>query len=102
MSTSDPLLASAAAPQEGNWTTALHGSQGLAPGIVSPAQLARMANEMFHALPDEFQPPATALAASALPPNSAFSGNPYSAVPSPTAPAVPGMLAGLTEIRKAH
>jgi hypothetical protein len=30
-----------------------------------------------------------------LPPNSAFSGNPYAAVPSPTAPAVPGLVARL-------
>ena len=72
-------------------------STGLASGILSPAELARMANEMFHALPDEVQQPAAIAAGAVLPPNSAFTGNPYAAVPGPTAPAVPGMLAELTE-----
>jgi cysteine desulfurase/selenocysteine lyase len=56
-----------------------------------------MANEMFNALPDGLQQPAVAAARAVLPSNSAFSGNPYAAVPAPTAPAAPGILAGLSE-----
>jgi cysteine desulfurase/selenocysteine lyase len=56
-----------------------------------------MANELFTALPDELQQPALAAARAVLPPNSAFTGNPFAAVPGPTAPAVPGILAGLAE-----
>jgi cysteine desulfurase/selenocysteine lyase len=55
-----------------------------------------MANEMFHALPETLQPHVATVAAAALPPNSALGGNPYAAVPSPTAPAVPGLWAGVT------
>ena len=69
----------------------------MAPGILTPAQLARMANEIFNALPEALQAPTATAAAAVLPPNSAFSGNPYAAVPSPTAPAVPGLLASLAE-----
>jgi len=58
-----------------------------------------MANEIFSALPDELQQPAVTAASVLLPPNSAFTGNPFAAAPSPTAPAVPGILAGLTEAR---
>jgi cysteine desulfurase/selenocysteine lyase len=79
----------------------LPGSPGLstelAPGVLSPAELARMANELFHALPDEIQQSGVTAARVLLPPNSAFTGNPYAAVPAPTAPAVPGLLAELTE-----
>jgi hypothetical protein len=57
-----------------------------------------MANELFNALPDEFQQPAIGAARVALPPNSALSGNPYAAAPSPTAPAVPGLAAKLVEV----
>jgi cysteine desulfurase / selenocysteine lyase len=66
-------------------------------GVLSPAELARMANDIFQALPDELQQPAIAAARAVLPPNSAFSGNPYAAVPAPTAPAVPGLLAEVVE-----
>ena len=57
-----------------------------------------MANEMFNALPDEVQQPAIAAAGIVLPANSAFSGNPYAAVPGPTVPAAPGILAGFAEL----
>jgi cysteine desulfurase/selenocysteine lyase len=60
-----------------------------------------MANKMFNALPATLQPHAATVAASALPPNSALGGNPYAAVPSPTAPAVPGLWAGVTELQPA-
>jgi cysteine desulfurase/selenocysteine lyase len=56
-----------------------------------------MANEIFNELPDEQQHLAVTTARAVLPPNSAFSGNPFAAVPSPTAPAVPGVLAPLSE-----
>jgi cysteine desulfurase/selenocysteine lyase len=61
-----------------------------------------MANEMFDALPDSVQQPALAAMRVVLPPNSAFSGNPYAAVPGPTVPAVPGLLASLAEAQPAH
>jgi cysteine desulfurase/selenocysteine lyase len=66
-------------------------------GILAPAELARMANQFFNALPQPLQQPAAAAATAVLPPNSAFNGNPYAAVPSPTAPPIPGLLAGLSE-----
>ncbi len=48
---------------------------------------------------ESLQPPAAAaVAAAVLPPNSAFSGNPYAAVPSSTAPAIPGLIAGATDV----
>jgi cysteine desulfurase/selenocysteine lyase len=72
-------------------------SEGAIPGILSPTELARIANELFTALPDGLQQPVTSAASVVLPPNSAFTGNPYAAVPSPTAPAAPGILASLTE-----
>jgi cysteine desulfurase/selenocysteine lyase len=56
-----------------------------------------MANDLFRALPDEMQQPAVTAARVVLPSNSAFTGNPYAAVPSPTAPAVPGMAAEVVE-----
>jgi cysteine desulfurase/selenocysteine lyase len=52
---------------------------------------------MFHALPDELRQPAGVAARVLLPANSAFSGNPLAAVPSPTAPAVPGLFASLAD-----
>jgi len=58
-----------------------------------------MANDLFNALPNEIQQPAITAARVVLPVNSAFSGNPYAAVPSPTAPAVPGILGGLAELQ---
>ena len=99
MSTSEPTLVTAAAPAAGNGTPGLPGSEGISTGILSPAELARLANEMFSALPDEIQQPAITAARIVLPANSAFSGNPYAALPNPTAPAVPGNLAGFAELQ---
>jgi len=107
MSTSEQPLATPALPEVNSGAVALPASSafpasaGVAPGILSPAELARMANAMFNALPDEVQQPAITAARVVLPSNSAFSGNPYAAVPSPTAPAVPGLLAGLAELQPA-
>src|SRR5579859_3273753 len=95
MSTPDPM-ATPSAELPGNPGLSAGWVSGV-PGILSPAELARMANEMFHALPDEIKQPAATAARAVLPPNSAFTGNPYAAVPDPTAPAVPGLLAELTE-----
>jgi cysteine desulfurase/selenocysteine lyase len=58
-----------------------------------------MANELFNALPGDLQLPAAAAARVALPANSAFTGNPYAAVPSPTAPPIPGLLSGVTDLQ---
>ena len=77
----------------------LNASDGAVPGGLTPAELARIANELFNALPSELQLPAAAAARVALPPNSAFTGNPYAAVPSPTVPAAPGLLASLTDLQ---
>jgi cysteine desulfurase/selenocysteine lyase len=93
MSTSEQTLAGTVAPNSPSETQGLPGTPGQAPGVLSPAELARMANEMFRALPEELQQPLVAAARVGLPPNSALSGNPYAAIPSPTAPAVPGILA---------
>ena len=98
MSTSDETQGSTRAVETGNWA-AINGSEGLGPAPLSPAELARMANVMFNALPEPLQWPAAKAAATVLPANSAFSGNPYAAVPSPTAPAVPGLAAGVTELQ---
>jgi len=97
MSTSDRTFPMTAVPGTGTWAAALPGSEGLPPGILSPTELTRIANELFTALPDELQQPAIAAARAVLPPNSAFTGNPYAAVPGPTAPAIPGILASLAE-----
>jgi len=97
MSTSERLPISTVIPDSTDWVAGLHGSEAIAPAPISPAQLARMANEIFNALPEPLQAPAATAAAAVLPPNSAFSGNPYAAVPSPTAPAVPGLLASLAD-----
>jgi len=99
MSTSEQTFVTATAPEAANGALGLPGIEGITPGILSPAELARMANEMFNALPEELQHPAVTAARAVLPPNSAFSGNPYAAVPSPTAPAVPGILAGFAELQ---
>jgi cysteine desulfurase/selenocysteine lyase len=107
MSTSEQSLVTPAIPEVNSTgpalagSSALPGSAGIAPGDLSPAELARMANAMFNALPDEMQQPGNTAARFVLPANSAFSGNPYAAVPSPTAPAVPGILAGLAELQPA-
>jgi len=97
MSTSDRTVPSTALPESGNWAAALPGSEGVPPGILSPTELARIANELFTALPDELQQPALAGSRAVLPPNSAFTGNPFAAVPGPTVPTAPGLLASLTE-----
>ena len=94
MSTSEQLPVS---PNATDWAVGLRGSDSIAPGVLSPAQLARMANEIFNELPDEQQHLAATAAHAVLPPNSTFTGNPYAAVPAPTAPAVPGVLASVTE-----
>ena len=87
MSTSEPASASVVTPETPNWSSGLDSSQGLPAGAPSPAELTRLANEIFNALPQELQLPAAKAAAAVLPPNSAFTGNPYAAVPAPTAPA---------------
>ena len=98
MSTSDRTQEQQGTPPEtGNWAAGLHALEGVPGGIPAPALLARMANEVFNALPQELQAPLATAAAAALPPNSVFTGNPYAALPSPTAPAVPGFLSGLSE-----
>jgi cysteine desulfurase/selenocysteine lyase len=97
MSTNDPTPVSNLNSDPANQVTGLDAGGSLPTGIPTPAELARLANEMFNALPSELQLPAAKLAAPVLPPNSAFTGNPYAAVPSPTAPAIPGLLAGLAE-----
>ena len=97
MSTSDRTLTSTTLPGGGGWAAALPLTEGAHPGILSPTELARIANELFAALPEELQQPVVAASSVVLPPNSAFTGNPYAAVPSPTAPTAPGILASLTE-----
>jgi len=101
MSTSDPASASVVTPETPNWSSGLNSgpgpSSGLPAGAPSPAELTRLANEIFNALPQELQLPAAKAAAAVLPPNSAFTGNPFAAVPAPTAPAVPGLLGSFTE-----
>ena len=97
MSTSEQLPVSTAIPETANWATALHASEGIGPGLPAPAELARIANEIFNALPEALQPPVATAAAAVLPPNSAFTGNPYAAVPSPTVPAFPGQLASVAD-----
>ena len=98
MSTSDPSSNSIVIPEAPNWSSGLNSSSGLPVGVPSPAELTRLANEIFNALPQELQLPAAKAAATVLPPNSAFTGNPYAAVPNPTAPAVPGLLASFTDL----
>jgi cysteine desulfurase/selenocysteine lyase len=85
---------------ETDWAAGLRGSDAVAPGLLSPAQLAQMANAIFNELPDEQQYLAATAARAVLPPNSTFTGNPYAAVPAPTAPAVPGVLAPVSESQK--
>jgi len=99
MSTSDGTAFSTATPVTGGGPTEALGSEGVPAGLLSPAELARIANEIFHALPEGVQPHVATVAAAALPPNSALSGNPYAAVPSLTAPAIPGLAASATEFQ---
>src|SRR5271165_3904153 len=98
MSTSDGTRSSAAIPVTGNWATVLHEAEGLPPGLPDPAELARMAGEFFTALPESLQPPLSVAPAAPLPPGSPVSVNPYAAAPSPTPPAVPGLLAGVPDV----
>ena len=98
MSTSERVLTNGSVRNSPSGVQAMTGSAGHAPGVLSPAELAGMANEMFNALPDELQQPVAAAARVVLPSNSAFSGNPYSAVPGPAVSAVPGIVApGVSE-----
>jgi cysteine desulfurase/selenocysteine lyase len=97
MSTSEPLPVSERTPDAAGWAAGVRGSDAIAPGVLSPAQVARIANELFNELPDEQQHLAATAARVTLPPNSAFSGNPFAAVPSPTVPAVPGIFANLID-----
>ena len=60
MSTSEQSLVTPVIPEANSAGAGLPGS---APGILSPAELARMANAMFNALPDESQQPAIAAGA---------------------------------------
>ena len=99
MSTSEQSLVTPAIPDASGVPAELPGSASLGTGVFSPAELARMANAMFNALPDEAQQPAVTAARAVLPANSALSGNPYAAVPSSTAPAFPGILAGFAELQ---
>ena len=99
MSTSEQSLGASVIPEASSSGVGLPGSASAVPGVLSPAELARMANAMFNALPDEVQQPAIPAARAVLPANSAFSGNPYAAAPSPTAPATPGILAGFAELQ---
>jgi cysteine desulfurase / selenocysteine lyase len=99
MSTSEPSLGTPVVLETVSGGAGLPGRASAVPGVLSPVELTRIANDLFNALPDEIQQPATTAARSLLPANSAFSGNPYAAVPSPTAPAVPGILAGFAELQ---
>jgi len=101
MNTSDPSLP-LTTPEAGNWAAGFGGSSAFAPGIPSPAELSRLANAIFNTLPEESQPPVVTAANAVLPSNSAQSGNPYAAVPSPTAPAVPGQVGILVDEERAQ
>jgi len=97
MSTSSRTQGLPAAQETDARTVTLPGIEGIPSGTLSPTELARMANELFTALPETFQQPAATAARAVLPPNSAFTGNPYAATPTPTAPAVPGTFASLAQ-----
>ncbi len=97
MSTSEQLPVSTASPNAADWAGGVRGSDAVASGVLSPVELARMANEIFNELPDEQQHIVATVARTVLPPNSTFTGNPYAAVPNPTVPAIPGLLASVTE-----
>jgi len=97
MSTSELTPDLTASPNAADWAGGVRGIDSIAPGILSPAQLARMANEFFNELPDEQQHLGTTAARAVLPPNSAFSGNPFAAAPNPTVPTVPGSFANVID-----
>ena len=88
MSTSNPVLLTT--PETSGPGTGFPGSELLAPGLPSPAELARIANALFQGIPEEAQPTVVSAAQTALPSNSAQTGNPWAALPAPTAPAFPG------------
>jgi len=100
MSTSNLPSTSTQIPEVGSWPAGLPGSDAVAPGLISPAQIARIANEMFNALPEAAQPPAATAATAALPSSSAQSGNPYAALPGPTVPAFPGQVGILADTQR--
>jgi len=100
MNTSDPSLP--LTPEAGNWAAGFSGSNAFAPGLPSPAELSRLANALFNALPEDSQPPVVTAANAVLPSSSAQSGNPYAAVPAPTAPAVPGQVGILVDEERAQ
>jgi hypothetical protein len=97
MSTSEQVPILTGTPGAGDLAAGLHGSEGIPTGIISPTEVARLANELFNALPDDLQQPAATAARAVLPSNSAFTGNPYAAVPAPTAPTVPGFFSGAVD-----
>ena len=97
MSTSEATSSLPGTPDASGLNAGLHSSEAAPTGVLSPSQIARMANDFFNALPDEMQQPLAAAARVVLPPNSAFTGNPYAAVPAPAAPAIPGLAATVTE-----
>ncbi|MGA2050047.1 MAG: family 2A encapsulin nanocompartment cargo protein cysteine desulfurase [Terracidiphilus sp.] len=100
MSTSSQTLPSTTPPEIASWPAGLPGSEILAPSLPSPAELARLANAIFNALPEDTQPPTATAAAAVLPSNSAQAGNPYAVVPSPTAPAIPGAAGILADAQR--
>src|SRR5271170_6224550 len=88
MSTSNQTRIPATSPEFGKPTTVLHVTEGLPAGFPDPAEVARIAGELFAALPGAPQTLAPA----------PFSGervghpidlNPHGVLPSPTAPAAP-------------
>jgi len=95
MSTSEQSLVTPVIPEANSAGAGLPGS---APGILSPAELARMANAMFNALPDESQQPAIA-AARVCCRRTPLQRKSVCRVPGPTVPAVPGILAGFAELQ---
>jgi cysteine desulfurase/selenocysteine lyase len=99
MSINDPTSVTTTSPDKAAWTAGLQTREATPAAVISPSELARLANEMFSALPSDVQLPAVAAARVALPPISALSGNPYAAVPAPTVPAVPGLLDGVAKIQ---
>src|ERR1700692_4082795 len=99
MSPSDAILALSAIPGIGNRANGLQGTpqgpEGLAPGVLDPSELARMANEFFTSLPGALQPPLSVAPAAPVPLGSPVNLNPYAAVPGPTVPAFPGLFSSL-------
>jgi cysteine desulfurase / selenocysteine lyase len=95
MSTSDASRASAAIPGSGNWAK-VQGTEGLAPGVLDPLELARIANALFTALPEALQSPPSVVPAAPVPLGSPVNVNPHAAVPGSTVPAFPGLFSNLS------